>query len=146
MIVDLTNKKIWPEKNNWIDNNGVVFGYDMNSQCCEGFGIGVYDPKTRKLIAESPAGLDYHFDFKRGASETHVPAFKEDVSDITAQVWLVPDNPRSHKPDLVFECWLDHNGYYYHDFGFDVIDNLLTTQDRIRFDLEGTPLPKIIKS
>ena len=21
MIVDLTNKKIWPEKNNWIDNN-----------------------------------------------------------------------------------------------------------------------------
>ena len=144
MIISLVNKKIWPDKTNWIDNNGVVFGYDMVGQCCEEYGIGVYNPKTRKLVAEDPAGLEYHFDFKRGSSESHVSAFKKDVSDIVAQVWLVPDNPHSRKPNLVLECWLDHNGYYYHDFGFEVVDKLLSIDERIKLDLNGD-IPKIDK-
>lgn len=106
-------------KQNWIDQNKVVFGYDDNRQCCEYWGWGVYDPETGQKVADDPNGLPYHFDFSRGAKEGAGSCIRkyaeEDTNDIV-QVTLVYDyDPRK---TLIFECFNCHNGYYYHDFSF----------------------------
>lgn len=126
MIHELTNLDVWPTKRNFIDQNKVVFGYDNHQECCESWGMGVYDPETHKLVAESPAGLPYHFDFTRGAQDLrlnsrdrhksfcfyHSEEYLE-VLDVT-QVYLLPDNGTDR--ELVLEAYTDHNGYYMHDY------------------------------
>lgn len=103
------------EKQNWIDQNKVVFGYDNYRQSCEEFGWGVYDPDTRAKVAEEPHGLPYHFVFEEGAKENSGLSFKEDVTD-WVHVTLEADDGSGKR--LVLECYCDHNGYYYHDFDF----------------------------
>ena len=58
MIYELTNRDVWPSKRNFVDQNNVVFGYDDQRDCCESFGMGVYDPATHELVAECAAKLD----------------------------------------------------------------------------------------
>ena len=102
-------------KINWIDQNNVVFGYDDVRHCCEHCGWGVYNPRTRERVADSPDGLPYHFDFDAGAKENDEEPFQGDVTD-WVQVVLVSDDDPDKK--LILECWCEHNGYYYHDFSF----------------------------
>lgn len=117
MIQDIGNKITnGYGKQNWIDQNNVVFGYDDYQKCCEDFGWGVYDPETGKKVADEPNGLPYHFDFEAGARENDDRIYTgEDTTD-TVQVTLVHDD--DHKKKLIFECFNCHNGYYYHDFSF----------------------------
>ena len=110
-------------KKNWIDQNGIVFGYDDSQHCCEAFGWGVFNPETREEVATSPTGLPYHFDFEKGAVEVeghkdNVFAIKDTVADSidVVHVELVSDTDNQKR--LVFECFNIHNGYYYHDFSF----------------------------
>lgn len=111
-------------KRNWIDQNNIVFGYDDSRQCCEDWGWGVYDPATGEKVADSPADMPYHFVFDEGAKENDgEPFFKEripyspyDGPTDWVKVTLESDIVQGKK--LIFECWLTHNGYYYHDFSF----------------------------
>lgn len=114
MIKELTNKKVWVYKSNWIDQNNVVVGYDDEQRCCENFGWGVYDKKSRVWVADDPSGMPYHF----GAVCDHEPFVNLDYylhenTDID-QIELLPDDGKS--PVLVFEFYNCHNGYYYHEF------------------------------
>lgn len=119
------------DKRNWIDQNKVVFGFDKYAGCCEFFGWGVYDPKTRQKVADTPDELPYHFDFAKGVREISSddrPFFLEyegekvlDSHNDIIQIDLLPDDENDDM--LVFECFNCHNGYYYHDFSFTQIED-----------------------
>lgn len=117
MIQDIGNKITnHYDKQNWIDQNNVVFGYDAYQSCCEHWGWGVYDPETGKKVAEDPAGLPYHFDFEAGADSCPLRIYTDEATTDEVQVTLVHDDDPKKK--LIFECFNCHNGYYYHDFSF----------------------------
>lgn len=119
-------------KRNWIDQNNVVFGYDDYQNCCEFWGWGVWNPKTKKRVADSPSGMPYHFDLEAGATAIE---FTDDLpkreycnllygQDETCldhldvvRVNLIPDDGAAGDP-LVFEAYTSHNGYYLHSFNF----------------------------
>lgn len=118
MIKNLDIRDSW--KRNWIDQNNVVFGYADHQYCCEQWGWGVYDPKTRILVADSPKGMPYHFVFEDGAKtgEEIFSAAVEYPDELdVVHVTLAHDEDESKR--LVFECFCNHNGYYYHDFSFE---------------------------
>lgn len=104
-------------KENWIDHNNVVFGYSKN-QCCESFGWGVYDPITEKKVADDIDGLPYHFDFNSGAREFEPPYEYIEYPNVLDVVHVTLIHDKDATKRLVFECWCNHNGYYYHDFSF----------------------------
>lgn len=108
------------DKHNWIDQNNVVFGFQDSQQCCEGFGWGVYDPLTKKKVADEPDGLPYHFDFGAGAKENNNTAYQVDEYGYGPDDWVQVElvNDTDPKKRLVLECYNYHNGYYYHDFSF----------------------------
>jgi hypothetical protein len=97
----------------------VVFGYQDQLCCCEVFNWAVYDPITREKVAEDLEGMPYHFDFTSGAREDEEPYAYIEAPDIVniVHVTLVHDEDETKK--LIFECWCNHNGYYYHDFSFE---------------------------
>lgn len=107
-------------KRNWIDQNNVVFGYDDKQCCCESFGWAVYDPITKEKVADEIDGMPYHFDFVSGARDVGSEVYSDieypDIID-AVHVTLVHDEDETKK--LIFECWCNHNGYYYHDFSFE---------------------------
>lgn len=119
-------------KRNWIDHNNVVFGYDDTQSCCESWGWGVWNPRTKERVADSPNGMPYHFDLEAGATAIE---FTDDLpkheycnllygQDETyldhldvVRVNLIPDVGVAGDP-LVFEAYTSHNGYYLHSFSF----------------------------
>lgn len=108
-----------PWKSNWIDHNNVVFGYEDSQHCCESFGWAVYDPITKEKVEDDIDGMPYHFDFASGAregEEWYTDIEYPDVLDVV-HVTLIHDEDETKK--LIFECWCNHNGYYYHDFSFE---------------------------
>ena len=107
-------------KQNWIDQNNIVFGFSDSQQCCEDFGWGVYDPVTKEKVADEPDGLPYHFDFASGAKENDGSAYKSDEDGDGPNDWVQVElvNDTNPKKRLVLECYNYHNGYYYHDFSF----------------------------
>ena len=122
MIQDIGNKitKNY-DKHNWIDQNNVVFGYEDKRHCCEYFGWGVFDPQTGKKVAEDPAGLPYHFDYEAGADACPLRIYTDEDTTDEVQVMLVHDDDPKKK--LIFECFNCHNGYYYHDFSFNRLED-----------------------
>ena len=119
-------------KRNWIDQNNVVFGYDDTQDCCEGWGWGVWNPKTKERVADSPDGLPYHFDLDAGATEIEFTDSmpKREYGNLlygadetyldhldVVRVNLLPDKDGGGEP-LVFEAYTSHNGYYLHGFDF----------------------------
>lgn len=118
MIKEIKIKDSW--KKNWLDDNGVLIGYDAGQQCCEEFEWGVYEKDTGRFIAETPNGLPYHF--AKHADEEPERHYCKDGKESTecechdyVLIDLLPDDDSEGKPILVFEfnC---HNGYYSHDF------------------------------
>lgn len=118
MITELTNKKIWQYKCNWIDQNNVVVGYDYIRQCCEVFGWGVYDKETRVRVADDPCGMPYHFGAVCDYEQFEPQEFYEEPD--LDQIELLPDDGKS--PVLVFEFYNCHNGYYHHEFSVQKIE------------------------
>lgn len=106
-----------PCHHNWIDQNGRVFGYFDESNCCETWGWAVWNPETRERYADDPDGLPFHFD--SSASEHEAPfrgPGNDDCLDCV-HIKLLPDSEAVGVPPLlVFECWTDHNGYYLHSY------------------------------
>lgn len=48
-------------KANWLDDRGVLVGFDNFQQCCEQFGYRVYEKESGKPVFDDPDGLLYHF-------------------------------------------------------------------------------------
>lgn len=111
-------------KSNWIDQNNVVFGYDDYDQCCETWGYGVYDPITKEKISNDPDSMPYHFDFSKGARENTGEYFSDIEYPSTVDsvhIDMISDDGSNKR--LVFECWCNHNGYYYHSFALERKEN-----------------------
>lgn len=119
-------------KRNWIDQNNVVFGYDDTQDCCEDWGWGVWNPKTKERVADSPNGMPYHFDLDAGATVMEFTDYlpKREYCNLlygqdetyldhldVVRVNLIPDKGVTGDP-LVFEAYTSHNGYYLHGFSF----------------------------
>lgn len=108
-------------KRNWIDQNNVVFGYSDHRCCCESFDWAVYNPISREKVADDIEGLPYHFDFASGAREDEEPYTYIEYPDCLDVVHVTLVHDEDEKNKLIFECWCNHNGYYYHDFSFNKI-------------------------
>ena len=109
-------------KKNWLDDRGILVGYDAEQQCCEDFGWGVYEKESGRKVASTPNGMPYHF--ARYADEEPQRHYVEGARESTEDecndyvlVYLLPDDEADkEKPILVFEFYNCHNGYYSHDF------------------------------
>ena len=100
-------------KSNWLDDQGVLVGFDDEQQCCEDYGYGVYEKESGKRVDYDPSGLHYHF--AKDYEECCDRAYCHNDDAELFQVEMYPDEGYDG-PVLVFECYNDHNGYYYHDF------------------------------
>lgn len=100
------------DKVNWLDDQGVLVGFDNYQQCCEDFGFGVYDKESGKHVSDDLDGLPYHFakTYEEGAEHAYCGVWTADLFHVE----MLPDDGKS--PVLVLECYNDHNGYYYHNF------------------------------
>lgn len=115
-------------KANWLDDRGVLVGFDNFQQCCEEFGYRVYEKESGKLVFDDPDGIPYHFakTYETNTDETNINeknskikrAYCGDPLIDLFQVEMFPDDGKG--PVLVFECFNNHNGYYYHDFDMKV--------------------------
>ena len=115
-------------KANWLDDRGVLVGFDAFQQCCEEFGYRVYEKESGKPVFDDPDGLPYHFakTYETNTDETNTDeknskikrAYCGDPLIDLFQVEMFPDDGMG--PVLVFECFNNHNGYYYHDFDMKV--------------------------
>ena len=110
-------------KTNWLDDRGVLVGFDVTSQCCEVFGYRVYEKESGKHVFDDPDGLPYHFakTYETNTKMGRTGIVREYCGDEAAdlfQVDMLPDDGKG--PVLVFECYNHHNGYYYHDFSMTV--------------------------
>lgn len=113
-------------KANWLDDQGVLVGFDVCQQCCEEFGYRVYEKESGKPVFDNPDGLPYRFakTYKTNVNDANIYETNtkkgiecEYCGDPCAdlfQVEMFPDDGKG--PVLVFECFNCHNGYYYHDF------------------------------
>lgn len=104
----------WETRVNFIDNNNVVLGYDMNHQCCEDYGWYITDSKGERLYNYTNKGrisLDgYIFD------TDYFKEFSEDEGYRllnTAQFKIV-----SNDDHYFINLFNTHNGYYTHGFRF----------------------------
>jgi hypothetical protein len=111
-------------KINFIDNNGVLVGFDFDQHCCESFGWFVSDSivETREKQAEfqegnaehyEPGLEDYRFDhdfFK------NINDIQDDEGGGTVVFRLLSavdgNNPK------YLHLYNHHNGYYQHGFNF----------------------------
>ena len=111
-----------PWKRNWIDQNNVVFGYSDQQDCCETFSWGVWNPETKVKVADDPDGMPYHFVFPDGVGIDEACFEDVEYPDVLDVVHVVMEHDEDRTKRLVFECWCNHNGYYYHDFSFETLE------------------------
>ena len=116
-------------KSNWLDDRGVLVGFADRRQCCEDFGYGVYEKEGGKHVSDDPSDLPYHFakTYEENGGHDYCGKNPRDLF----QVEMFPDDGKS--PVLVFECYNDHNGYYYHDFNM-MVD---FKESEVRNDSQG---------
>ena len=114
------------DKVNWLDDRGVLVGFDNNPQCCEEFGYKVYEKESGKPVFDDPDGLSYHFakTYETNTDEKNTDemnskknierAYYGNTEADLFQVEMFPDD--GNGPVMVFECFNYQNGYYFHDF------------------------------
>ena len=115
----------WPDKVNFVDDNNVVVGYDMDQSCCERAGWYISTALRTDIddgCTTDPATLgDYDFD----------PKFFEHVesADVNEGGMVRFRLVRRDAPwlDVYLHIFNSHNGYYSHGFTFTAQDK--TIQD-----------------
>lgn len=110
----------WTEKVNFVDENNVVLGYDMGSQCCESFGWFIAD----RIISDMK---DYHSlgrtfdndDYTDWRFDPHFFQSGGDGSgyDVEAMaIFRIVE--QTTKESRYIHLYNMHNGYYSHGFSF----------------------------
>jgi hypothetical protein len=120
----------WLSKVNFVDENNVVLGYDMNQLCCEDANWFISDtPNTPDytILQDSDRDLNQDFDvsdwcfdpayFKSidncsGYSESNFAIFK------IVKKNTLHDPNRSSDDEKYIHLYNVHNGYYSHGFAF----------------------------
>jgi hypothetical protein len=99
-------------KVNFVDENNVFVGYDLNQQCCEKAFYVVLDYLPKKIDITLYSNVDENnlddYRFK-----TNIPSHN-DCSDIRHVVFNAY-NINNHKNIYIILCNV-HNGYYAHGF------------------------------
>lgn len=116
-----TKEGAWSEKVNFVDQNNVYLGYDMDQNCCEHADWFIHTEPTSKTLDTKRTDLeDFCFDKKF----FHTYEVTCDDSDTTNMaVFKITDG----KTDLYIHLFNCHNGYYGHGFDFK-INNRLTRE------------------
>lgn len=107
------NESSWQEKVNFVDENDVFVGYDMEQDCCEHADWFIankitpysYDDEDKKEVPDVEA-----YSFDKDFFQT-VESQDLDEGGMVA-FRLVADG----KPDLYLHLFNAHNGYYGHGF------------------------------
>jgi hypothetical protein len=104
----------WDKKINFVDDNNVLVGFDMNSDCCECFGWYVSTVIQDDIgdDSETPDVEDYTFSTTDFISKTKGDYDIERLAIFT----LVADG----QPNLYLHLYNAHNGYYSHGFDIEV--------------------------
>lgn len=102
----------WGGKVNFVDENNVLLGYDMDSCCCEHFGWFIADqPATEVPAVTEEAGelTDYRFD---------PDYFSESYNDYFDRGGMVLFRITNGPQEKYLHLYNIHNGYYSHGFTF----------------------------
>lgn len=100
------------DKVNYVDENNVVLGYDMNESCCEQFGHGVFAsiPKSEDEAMEE---IDIEkYSFSKEIPTRCLDAFSNCGGGMAFRICT------NDMPDMYIVLWNYHNGYYSHWFDF----------------------------
>ncbi len=127
-------------KINFVDENNVVVGFDLDQECCENFGYFINDAldeniSCKELEAKSEGfyyddktlnktlnGFVFDKDFfkeTRGIKES-VLDLEEDNDKSTAVAIFRLVNKNDQKIEKFIYLFNHHNGYYSHGFNMDV--------------------------
>ena len=102
-------------KVNFVDDNNVVLGYDIEQQCCEKanwFISDTIDPKSGYQVVDLP---NYNFDV-RFIREDYRQRNSPKLEDTNTVIFRITNGVDEK---FIFLC-NTHNGYYRHGFDFDV--------------------------
>lgn len=105
----------WPSKVNFIDENNVVLGYDMEGQCCESFGWFITSTIRTKVPKKTPP-VPTHLNSWRFDTKFFKQIEIGKWGDETILVFRIIRGKQSKYIHL-YNC---HNGYYAHGFEFAV--------------------------
>jgi hypothetical protein len=96
-------------KINYVDHNNKFVGFDMQSNCCEDFGSGIFDHIPEKGSAEldNPDLETYYFE---GTAPMDCMDGGGDGGGLAFRI-ISPT-----LPPLYVAIWNHHNGYYSHGF------------------------------
>jgi len=106
-------KENWSEKVNFVDENNVVLGYDLEQDCCEHADWFIADRPMKKICerkTDNPRLSGYVFDTKYFESIQN-----EDESEEGGMAIFRITNGKKEK---FIHIYNSHNGYYSHGFDF----------------------------
>jgi hypothetical protein len=105
--------KSWGRKINYVDENNVVLGFDMDQQCCENFGHGVFANPPQSLSDTEIVDVDLaNYRFAADAKPVNCKSYDDEGGGLAFRI--VADG----LPDLYVAIWNHHNGYYSHGFNW----------------------------
>ncbi len=114
-VIDI-DKGSYGESVNFVDDNNLLVGYDMSSDCCENFGWYIsYDPDDY--------GLDNKFSNDHWENYSFVNE-EPTILDFSSGDWGEPDSRArfrmmdNHGNFTYLFLFNIHNGYYSHGFSF----------------------------
>lgn len=109
-------------KVNFVDENGVVLGYDMVGTCCEDFGWYISDMSQGEELTPIPNLDSYRFDTKYFENKSI-----NEICDIKSLIIFRIVDKQGSLPPLFIHLYNYHNGYYAH--GFEFTHNLKLIQE-----------------
>jgi len=127
-----SKQKAWPEKVNFVDDNNILLGYDLKSQCCEQANWFIAESPQNsmpELFEENPyqeespdidtdlEGWVFDTDFFQEVTDTST----DTGDDTTFAIFRIVKGD-SEKFIHLFNC---QNGYYGHGFSFEVGDEVI---------------------
>lgn len=121
------NTEPWKEKVNFVDENNVVLGYDMGSQCCESFGWFIANRVVSTMVEYNQ--LNQTFDGDDYTDWRFDPHFFQDIVDesgydIEAMAIFRIVNQTTGESRYI-HLYNMHNGYYSHGFTFNQSDKTI---------------------
>lgn len=116
-------QKPFNDKVNFVDNNNVVVGFDIETICCEDVGWFI-STKIEDTIKQTPTPdvQDYFFD-----TNFYIKTSKEDGWQelITVIFRLAKNGSKNKAEELFLHLYNLQNGYYSHGFVFETDSEII---------------------